>query len=299
MEILILKTEDELRAKALLYAPMVQTKEEMTTASASMPVTNEEAEVLLASIKEKNPGDLLKLELGEVIALLRVEGQKRRRCRALTLSFSAGIMLLFLVLAAFKHNPMFITMYGSYSSLIVVALAASQKQKSASIALARFDDVRAIGPLAEALEFRDKTVTPIAAQALKRLLPRLQASDSPLLNAAQRACLNRALNGKDAELTIAILKAWEQVGDESAISPVKRLTEGIGRGARNSMVVAAAQECLPFLFQSASRQQVGSQLLRAADEIIAPFDDLLRPAMPRPSSDPTEQLLRPTNGNAL
>lgn len=125
------------------------------------------------------------------------------------------------------------------------------------------------------------------------LLPRMKASDAALLSPEQRFFLNRALKSKDTALTLAILKAWEQVGDASAIGKVEKLAEGRGRGERIPKVVEAAKDCLPALRQSAERQQIGSQLLRPSDGNLTPSDVLLRPAMPHAPTEPSNQLLRP------
>ena len=92
--------------------------------------------------------------------------------------------------------------------------------------IAVLDDIRAVGPLADALELDAKSIRTVARKALTRLLPRLQASDAHLLNADQRASLHRALKSKDEEFVIAALKAYEQVGDEKALPYVERLAEG-------------------------------------------------------------------------
>ena len=233
--------------------------------------------------------------LDEVLAVLNQESRKRGKRQKLFVGLFLGMAALFTLIAILTHNTSIIASMGGYISLTVIGAAASQQQKSASLAIARFDDVRAIGALAEALEFKDKRVAPIAEKSLIHLLPRLKASDASLLNPEQRFCLNRALRGKNTELTVAILKAWEQIGDERAIEEVEKLARGRGRGGSSPTVVVAAQECLPFLRQSAERQQIGSQLLRPSDGNLTPSDVLLRPATPHASTDPADQLLRPTN----
>jgi len=245
-------------------------------------------------IKTPDPEPLLEMEFDAVLAILREESRQRAKRQKLFIGLFLSIVLGLVALAILTHNTSMLTFMGSYTSLFVIGAAASQQQKSAAMAITRFDDVRAAGPLAEALEFKDKDVVPLATKALISLLPRLKASDAPLLSPEQRFCLNRALRGKNTELTLAILKAWEQVGDSKAIEEVEKLAHGRGRGGRYAAVVAAAQECLPFLRQSAERQQIGSQLLRAADGSVTPAGVLLRPAMPHAPTEPSEELLRPT-----
>jgi hypothetical protein len=171
----------------------------------------------------------------------------------------------------------------------------SEQRKSVALAMARFEDVRAVGALAEALEFNDYQILPIVNRALIRLLPRLQASDAPLLSPHQRACLNRALQGREVGLILAILKAWEQVGDSKAIPDVQYLAEGRGEGRWYPSVRRAAKECLPALKQSAERQQIGSQLLRASEGDLTSGDALLRPVQAHSPTESPEQLLRPNS----
>lgn len=236
----------------------------------------------------------------EVLAILREESVKRRKRRNLLTGLFVGILGLYLVLAICTHDMHLLATLGSYTSLLTIGTVATQRQKSASLSLARFNDVRAVGPLAEALHYHDRTRTlsPIAENALIELLPRMKASDAALLSPEQRQHLNRALRGKNIDLILAILKAYEQVGDTGAIAEVEKLAAGRGSSGNNPRVVAAAQECLPALRQSAERQQAGAQLLRASDAGPASPDTLLRPALPQASTDPADQLLRPTNTQA-
>jgi hypothetical protein len=102
-------------------------------------------------------------------------------------------------------------------------------QREAAQALAGIEDLRAVGPLAEALEYRSPgsqpTIYPVITGALRRLLPRMQASDAHLLTEPQRSCLYRALLKGDAELVLAIVKALEQIGDGKALPYVEKLAE--------------------------------------------------------------------------
>ncbi len=286
---------------------------------------------------------LLQRELDEILVLLRKESRNRalrtRLCRWASFLFVIG----WFVFALSRHDFSFNTLFFLYIpiGLLGMSTMASRQQQIAAMALSQCDDVRAIGPLSEALEFQERDIRPLASRALIRLLPRLQASDASLLSAAQRSCLNRALTGSNVALTLAILKAWEQVGDTAAIPAVQNLAdraEGISHvnpflnpappsvtpereGWRSRTAKAwqqfldlllgkkiedipeanilqlakAAQECLPVLQQSLERRHIRSQLLRPAQEQQPPSDILLRPATPQASTDPPQQLLRPTD----
>jgi hypothetical protein len=241
----------------------------------------------------QDPAELLQMDLDSVLGILREENLSRAKRQKFFIGIFVSIVVLFILVAITTRNLHLFGTLGSYVGLLTAGAVASQQQKSAAAVIARFDDVRAIGPLAEALEFKDKNMQSLVEQALIRLVPRLKASDSSLLSPDQRACLNRALKGKNTELILAILKAWEQVGDSGAIAEVEKLAEGHGQGEKSARIREAAQECLPALRQSAERQHLGAQLLRASAAVQASPDTLLRPAMPHLSTDPPDQLLRP------
>lgn len=82
--------------------------------------------------------------------------------------------------------------FGGEALVLTSILRGEKALREAAGTLASTEDLRAVGPLAEALCMGEPTYSLVVA-ALTRLLPRLQASDSPLLNETQRACLRRAL----------------------------------------------------------------------------------------------------------
>jgi hypothetical protein len=235
--------------------------------------------------------------LDEVLAILRTERQQRLKLGRSQLARYSGFIAFAFLLAKFAHISFLLDHWMTYVPMWILGagVVVSRQEKEAALAISRFDDIRAVGPLAEALRMKDRPIRKTSAQALIRLLPRLQASDAFLISPAQRSCLNRALRGRNKELMLAILKAWEQVGDSTAISDVQNLAEGRGAGGRHPEIVRAAQECLPALRQSAGRVQIGSQLLRPSDGNMTPSGVLLRPAQPHTASDPPNQLLRPTD----
>jgi hypothetical protein len=143
--------------------------------------------------------------------------------------------------------------------------------------LADYDDVRAVGPLAEALGPGDRQVREIAAAALTRLLPRLRPADAGLLNGNQRRCLYRALNGENTDLILAILKAFEAVGDDAALPHVERLASGRGRAAKSLPIQRAAQECLPFLRERLEKERGARTLLHPSTAPSVPADALRQP----------------------
>jgi HEAT repeat protein len=160
--------------------------------------------------------------------------------------------------------------------------------------LADYDDVAGVGALAETLEWPDRRVQDMAARALVRLLPRLRASDARLLSPTQRGCLYRVLSmrhvGRDSTLVLAILQALQQVGDEAAIPYVQRLARSTTFGPTQRKVRQAAEECLPYLRNSADMQRASQTLLRASAQENVASDALLRPAYTNTTTEPAEMV---------
>ena len=168
------------------------------------------------------------------------------------------------------------------------------RQSEAARQLASCDSVRAVGPLAEALEWPDEPLQRVASTALIRLLPRLKASEANLLNPKQRAILYKALRpmnaNRQSRLLCAILAALEQVGDKAAVPAVSRLESMLAVTAAQRSVRAAAKRCLPYLNANADNARSSQTLLRASSASEASSDTLLRPSTNQET--PPEQLLR-------
>ena len=157
-------------------------------------------------------------------------------------------------------------------------------------ALAQLENVSAVPMLLDALNINvtgrhRKRVT----CALTTLLPLLKASDVNLLTPRHRHTLNillasnssSLLRGVDAGFTLAVLKAYEQVGDAKAIPVVKRLANSRPRNNRQREIQAAAAECLPLLRANVGEVTSTQTLLRASTRHANTPDTLLRPPLPR------------------
>ena len=179
--------------------------------------------------------------------------------------------------------------------LVLVSLVNTTRptrmQKRAAEALANYDDARVIGPLAEGLELDDNYTRGVAAAALRRLLPRVRASDAGLVSREHLQKLYRALSSDDLNLVLAVLHGLEQIGDEEAIPHVEKLTTRPAFSQAERNVRAAANDCLPGLQARLGRQGVGATLLRAASSPVGDEEDLLRPAA-RSALSSGEPLLR-------
>jgi hypothetical protein len=235
--------------------------------------------------------------------------QQKRRYRRLIGVYFVGV-LAYLV-GTFANLAHLIPQYpwGILISLMpiayVIALFASQavgkRWQNTAAQLAETEDPRYIGPLIEAcmsinVERVNGQASP-AREALIRRLPQLRADETHLINSQQRQLLNRFLAGNavwyggNVRLAVAILQAYEQVGDSAALPIVERLAAG-ERGGMVRAVREAAQQCLIFLRPRAEAEQANQQLLRASDGNATPTDVLLRPVASSSQETDPQQLLR-------
>ena len=139
-----------------------------------------------------------------------------------------------------------------------------------------FEDVTLIGPMAEALDYKRKSVRNIAAETLVRLLPLLHEEDSNILTSAGRINLRRALLGSNAELMFATLGALDRVGDTEAIPYVRKLVSGAGLAGNDNRIQTAAQQTLFHLSALVEAQRAPQTLLRAASLLEGANEMLLR-----------------------
>jgi hypothetical protein len=238
--------------------------------------------------------------------------QQKRYHRMLQFTVSAAIGLCGISFLLFSDQIL-----GSLTVLLLFAcvgfvarfvlLKAFRRWSRATAELAASGDVRAIGPLVEALQVPQGISSQVAARnALTALLPRLKANDAPLLNDSHRRILRLFVStgggppaGESplfarrdyAPFAVAILEAYQQVGDSGDLPVVERLAQGKGAGARDKRIQNAAAACLPYLQQRVEQERAPHTLLRAAGSTDTPAESLLRPAQSVGDSDP-QQLLR-------
>jgi hypothetical protein len=247
-------------------------------------------------------------EIRQLLETVQREAHTRklnRRNTRILHGFLIGILVLLIGATVFRGLVKGKWEFEGFSSLWIFfilggasTVALSQKHKEATTRLAELDDIRAVGPLAEALEFEDDQIRTIVVNALARLLPRLKASDAPLLNSEQRACLYRALQQSTlpplSRLTLPILKALEQIGDEEALPQVESL---LRQPYLNSEKRAAAETCREFLIQNAEQKRIRKTLLRPVETVEAHPETLLRPAQACTTTAPEELLRAASNHN--
>jgi hypothetical protein len=255
-------------------------------------------------VENKTPPEEALTNVEELLAVLRTESEKRqKRSRYYVIGIMGAFGLLCiagLVVYFIKgHFPgdLFTTL-SSFAGCAGVAAAVSQTQKDATAKLTEVDDVRAVGWLAEALQFGDKKLRWASLVALSRLLPRLTAQDKDLLNANQLHILCKEIARRrpacDLEVGRAILHAFEQTADELVVRTIRRLSEQTSDAdPRHRAIAEAAQEALPRIESSAERNRVEQSLLRPSQAVDDPSTTLVRPASLTPADETL--LLRPTN----
>lgn len=172
--------------------------------------------------------------------------------------------------------------------------------KEAGYWVSKSDDIRAVGPLADMLSWPDPRYWETAARGLARLLPKLKASDSALLNESQRQAIYEKMtlrNARSHRLFLeAALAALEQVGDASSVPAVSRLASSRPRNDAEKKIVSRAAECLEALQARLERGDVPNRLLRPAASNIG-NETLLRcvAAASEPDTDRLLRLSEPAN----
>ncbi len=169
--------------------------------------------------------------------------------------------------------------------------------------LTRAGGVRAIPSLIDSLSSgRTPSSRKGIYNVLTHLLPQMQATDANLLTARRRRMLNFLLKLEsrpkwwsmehiELSFTLAILKAYEQVGDPKAVPVVRKLANMRARTPRQRTIKQAAAECLPLLQSHTVPLDQNQTLLRAAGQSKAAAEVLLRPAA-EAGNVPAEELLR-------
>lgn len=185
---------------------------------------------------------------------------------------------------------------------------ASRRRQAATL-LAKTRDPRAVNVLAVAVTSNDPATRAVAAEALRRILPTLKASDSRYISPEGLRALTSLLRGDPFsryDLVLAILDALKQIGTPACIPAVQRLLS-VPYPMRLFVKLAdrwhysaphrqleqmqqSARECLEILREREKEERDRATLLRPAER--PPDETLLRPVEGRrPTDDLT--LLRP------
>ena len=186
------------------------------------------------------------------------------------------------------------------------------------------DELKAAGPLAEALIVKDWKLRADVIAALTRIVPRLRAEDVAKFSPEQLKALNDyvgrthytlreedvedsfglllklllnqrqvSLPPDEKELALAILAAYPVIGDGAELPFVQQVAKGKGNAGKDADVRQAAQEYLALVESRKKEEKLNITLLRASSGSATSSAILLRAANATPSAAP-EELLRPT-----
>jgi hypothetical protein len=206
---------------------------------------------------------------------------------------------------------------------VPASLFGTPAQRSFAALIADLEDLRFLGVVLILLGQSEYNtfVRANAHTALKKMLPQMRVEHADELTYSQGQVLLQLLKQPyfDHELTLCILKALEQFGDEGAIPAVSRIASlmhaqedlltysrrisspigfsTIGFAPETAVqVYQAARSCLEQLKLHAAATQQAQMLLRASDSVadVEP-DTFLRPAAFSASEIPPEEMLRPAH----
>ena len=186
------------------------------------------------------------------------------------------------------------------------------------------DELKAAGPLAEALLVGDRKLRAEVVAALTPLLLRLHTEDAAQFSPEQLKALNAyvgriqyTLGENDIEspfgmllyllnsrrkiplppdekaLALAIVAAYPVIGDGKELPIVRMIAGGEGNAGKDAEVRQAAQAYLELVANRKKEEKLNTTLLRASSVIATSSTILLRAANATPSTPP-EELLRPT-----
>ena len=224
------------------------------------------------------------------------EMAKRKRNIKLKFGIFTVLIFIFTTISYLLHTSYFISMLGYLFSIISAALMISQRQKQVMMSLSYIEDKSLIGVLCEMSEMKDIEIQCAARTSLMKILPKLNANDSELLDKFQRQLLINQLSLKQFAISpayikfqCAVLKAYEQIGGAEEKAIVQELANS---QTYAPSVRVAANSCLPYLDIRIAEERERHQLLRASSFTTLGTDELLRPVKGSADSEP-ETLLRP------
>ena len=227
--------------------------------------------------------DQSQMPIEELLRTLKEQAQRRKRYRVWRIAANVTIFAFLLYAAIYAVNRWQLPAsnargFAEVAFGIIALIAASRTQKTAVKTLAQYDGVRTIGPLAEALTWMDAVVGDLAAEALERILPTVNADNAPSLNADELAALHVTLTPAATELrpglAVAVIRALPFLGDVHSITPVRHLAENANVYPH---VKAAATECLDAIRRRAELVRDANTLLRASEAPSAPYSTVDAP----------------------
>lgn len=231
-----------------------------------------------------------------------------------TLAFVV-IVSICAALGVYKDRSVFTTGIGMLFAMQFRYLYAQmpRARRSLNEVIEGVDDVDFIPACLSLLQTRSVPVRESMNGVLTRLLPQVRKGQADDWTSKQTQQFLTVLDTPigNPELTLCVLKALEQIGDEAALPAVRKLAnlkteitiwDKIPRMSkeeqqrRRKMIREAAEACLPFLEMRLEDQMQAQTLLRASEASATP-ETLLRAAEHASTDKAPEQLLRPKSGD--
>lgn len=143
--------------------------------------------------------------------------------------------------------------------------------------LHRLPEASSIAEMIEAWEVGDEATTCLAAKSLTQRLPNLAEADCSLLTPKHHRALRRVLRGYNPELILAILHSSDRILNTTALPEVRWLARCPDWIAECAKIQEAARLALPGLETKARCRYTVNTLLRPAEPLQAPVQELLHP----------------------
>ena len=242
--------------------------------------------------RQQRPGSPPNQMIPSAVKLLRQEGRETllRLLGAFVCWLTAIVLFGCILVSSQSHMGIHTAYLLACLLCIVCGIVLLPNARSQALTMLREQpDVRAVGPLLDALDISPPARTTAIRGLLTTLLPRMQSEDVWLLSERQRRKLYAALMLGDAAgdlpYLLAILQALQHVGD---VETLRRLNYLIQLGAvtdAQRRLLYAAQNCANALENRLQHTQTYATLLRPAAS-AAPTDELLHPAYPHADAQP-------------
>ncbi len=157
--------------------------------------------------------------------------RKRRTWLVPTLTISGLILMTVIcgVMGLIDNGWFFVIGIFTFPLITCVTLIAINRKERRDIeALAKYDDIRAVGGLLDGVNFGNRRLKRSVHRSLEQLLPKLAETDADLLSTGQREALNMLIYDKSPELAMAALQAIQRVGDGTALPYLTAMAVGKG-----------------------------------------------------------------------
>lgn len=221
-----------------------------------------------------------------------------------------GLMILLLALFSYflkGSSAFWIVAVSVLGRQVTLDAASARRLREAAVDVADLHDVKTLDALMDAWRLGNMGINSAIMNGLTHILTKLTTADRNWLKPADIHDLRLLVPMWDPDLGMAVLAAWEQVGDSNSLQAALKLASQPNRWEvkeprRRPPNITAWAERMPEIAAEAERVakviEVRLEMERQQAVLLRPVgamkqDSLLRPAIPT-SSEPVEQLLRPS-----